>query len=158
MTQYGVRSINSALPSGVLRAPAEPGLAIFIALVLACVTACAAKLQTVSLVNKTERPIEAIYIYPLGAADHGASRGSLAPSASTQVAVKPGHVEVLAVSAKVKIDEHTRDQPTATQGLELTGPIQVIFYDAAAKPPGVDRPGVIGVSFVFPAPKPAPEN
>lgn len=124
--------------------------------ILACVSACAAKLQTVSLVNKTARPIEAIYIYPIGATDHGASRGSLAPDASTQVSIKAGNVEVMALSAKVKIDEHTRDQPTATHGLELTGPLQVIFYDVTSKPPGLDRPGVIGVSFTLPAPKPAP--
>jgi hypothetical protein len=125
-------------------------------IIAVALSACAAKLQTVSLVNKTDRAIEAIYIYPLGAADHGASHGGLAPNASTQVAVKPGHVEVMAVSAKVKIDEHTRDQPTASQGLELAGPTQVIFYDAAAPPAGIDRPGVVGISFILPVAKPAP--
>ena len=128
-------------------------------LVALLLSACAAKLQTVSLVNKTDRAIEAIYIYPLGSSDHGASHGGLAPNATTQIGVKPGHVEVMAVSAKVTIDEHTRDQPTASQGLELTGPTQVFFYDAAAPPPGIDRPGVVGVSFILPAPKqqPVPE-
>jgi hypothetical protein len=129
---------------------------LILTLVVVAVTACAAKLQTVSLVNKTDRAIEAIYIYPLGASDHGASHGGLAPNATTQVAVKPGHVEVMALSAKVKIDEHTRDQPTASHGIELGGPIQVIFYDAASPPPGIDRPGVVGISFVLPAPKPQP--
>ena len=127
-------------------------------ILLVGLTACAAKLQTISLVNKTDRPIEALYVYPTGAADHGASHGKLAPNASTQVQVKPGHVDVLAVSAKLQLDEHTRDQPTASQSLEVTGPLQVIFYDTTAKPTGLERPGVIGVSFIItkPAPPPAP--
>ena len=129
-------------------------------LVLALTACGAAKMQTLSIVNKTDRPIEALYVYPTGAVDHGASRGKLAPNASTQIQVKSGHVDVLALSAKLQLDEHTRDQPTASQSLEVTGPLEVIFYDTTAKPAGLERPGVIGVSFIItkPAPPPAPSE
>ncbi len=110
------------------------------------------------LVNRTDRQIEAVYVYPTGAADHGASRGALAPAGSAQVKVKAGRTSVLALSAKLKLDEHTRDQPSASQDLELTGPVEVIFYDAGDKPPGLERPGVFGVAFQIPhAPPPPPD-
>jgi hypothetical protein len=116
-------------------------------------------MQTLQLVNKTSRPIDAVYLYPPGAADHGAPRAKLAPNATAQVQVKAGRVEVLAVSAKVELDEHTRDVPSASQDLEVTGPAEVVFYDNEAAPPGLDRPGVFGVAFTQlgrrnPAPEP----
>ena len=117
-----------------------------------------AAMQTLSIVNKTDRPIEAFYIYPTGAANHGASRGTLAPGASTKVELKSGGVEVMAVSAKLKFDEHHRDQPTASQGIELTHPVEVIFYDSDQQVPGLDRPNVIGVSFVINKPAPPPSE
>jgi len=130
-------------------------------LVLAGLAACGAPLQTVQIVNRTNRAIEEVYVYPSGAADHGRSRGQLQPNGATQVQVKPGFVEVLAVSAKLQVDEHTRDRPSASQGVEVHGPVQVVFYDEASKPAGLDRPGVFGVAFVIPKPKPpepAPEQ
>ena len=115
-------------------------------------------MQTIKIVNKTDRQIEAVYVYPSGAPDHGASRGALAPQQSTQITIKGGHVEVSAVSAKIKFDDHHRDQPTASQSLELTHPVEVDFYDSTAKPEGLDRPNVIGVSFVINTPPPPPSD
>jgi hypothetical protein len=119
--------------------------------------ACAAPLQSVTLVNQTGRALEQVFVYPAGATDHGVSRATLAPGASTTIQVKPGHVEVLGVSAKMKIDEHTRDKPTASQELELTGPSQVVFYDQDAPPAGLQRPGVFGIAFRLLKPKPEGE-
>lgn len=138
---------------------------------LALVTACGgASLQTISIRNATQRPIEELYVYPTGG-QRGTSRGQLAPNASTQVKVKAGHVSVTAVSAKLKVDEHTRDQPTASQELELRSPTEVVFYDDGHAPPGLERKGTIGVAFQIPSgtagspdegtpqpePQPAPE-
>jgi hypothetical protein len=117
------------------------------AFVVLALAACSPQLQTVQLVNKTARPIEQVFVYPIGSPDHGPSRMALAPNASQSLQLAPGNLEVMAVSAKITIDEHTRDRPMVTGGLELHGPMQVIFYDADAKPPEVDRPGVIGVPF-----------
>ena len=130
---------------------------ILIALALA---GCGAHYQTIQLVNKTSRPIQEIYVYPQGSANHGASQGSLAPGASAQVKAKQGHVEVLAVSAKLQLDEHTRDQPSASGTLELVAPAQVVFYDVDSKPPGLNAPNVFGIAFVLPVAKDqaAPES
>ncbi len=125
-----------------------------LALVLA---ACGAPMQTLQITNRTSRPIDQVYVYPAGASNHGASRGALAPNASLQVQVKPGNVEVMALSAKLKVDEHTRDQPSASQDLEIKAPAQVIFYDAGQPPPPeVQRPGVFGIAFTLPKPAPPP--
>jgi hypothetical protein len=69
-----------------------------------------------------------------------------------------GNVEVYAVSETVKIDDHTRDTPTASQGLELRGPLQVIFFDGDNRPAAVAKPGVIGVSFMVAAKKPVEDE
>ncbi len=125
---------------------------------VAWLTACGgAQLQTVSLVNQTDRTIKELYVFPAGSKDKGPSRGSLAPAAGTTVSIKAGNVEVYAVSETVKLDDHHRDTPTASQGLELRGPLQVIFYDNNNKPAGVDKPNVIGVSFIV-ADKPKPAD
>lgn len=117
-----------------------------------------ATLQTISLSNQTERTIKELYVYPAGSKDKGKSRGTLAPSAGTKVQMPTGNVEVYAVSETVKIDEHTRDTPTASQSLELTGPLQVIFYDGTTKPESTNNPGVIGVSFIVSDKKPAADS
>ena len=130
-----------------------------LAFLLMVLVACGgSSLQTISLSNQTERTIKALYVYPAGSKDKGASRGSLAPAAATKVSMPKGAVEVYAISETVKIDEHTRDTPTASQGLELTGPLQVIFYDGTDKPAAVNNPGVIGVSFIVSDKKPAPDS
>jgi len=132
---------------------------ILLALALALAACGGAHYQTMHIVNHTDRAIAAIYVYPTGTADHGTSRGELAPSASTQLQVKQGRMSVLALSAKLKLDEHTRDQPSASQDLEITGPVEIVFYDAGAdKPPGLDRPGVFGIAFQLPKPAPPPPD
>ena len=119
------------------------------------VAACGPELQTVTLVNQTNRAIERVFVYPVGAADHGPSRGALAAGASTTVRLKPGPIEVLGESAKVKIDEHTRDVPQASQQMELRAPLKVVFYDEGAAPAGLGAPGVFGIAFQLLKPKPA---
>lgn len=127
-----------------------PRLACVLALALG---ACAPQLQTVELVNDTPRVIDAFYVYPSGAGNHGPSRGSLAPNASTTLHVKPGHVAVLAESAMVKLDETTRDKPTASSELELTRPLRVVFYDRGHAPAELSRQDVIGVEFILLQPR-----
>jgi len=131
-------------------------------LVAVAIGACAPQMHTVSLVNHTNRKIVEIYVYPNGSAEHGASRGSLAPNASTKLTVKAGKIEVLAVSEMIKHDDNTRETPTVSHGLELTRPLEVVFYDSGDKPAGLDRPDVIGVAFrrdkTESTPEPAPET
>ena len=115
-----------------------------------------ASLQTIQLSNQTERTIKELYVFPAGSKDKGASRGSVAPNGGITVQMPKGNVEVYAVSETVKIDDHHRDTPTASQGLELTGPLRVIFYDGANRPASVNNPGVIGVSFIVAEKPPAP--
>jgi hypothetical protein len=141
--------------AGVIRHLATCGLAAALATTAA---ACAPQLQTVELVNRTSRAIDEVYVYPSGAANHGASRGALAPNASEKVQVKPGHVEVLAVSAKVQIDEHTRDQPSAGKQFELAKPTKVVFYDQDQQPAEVNHPGVVGIAFVLLHPRSSPDD
>lgn len=129
------------------------------ALAFVVLAACGgAQLQTIQIVNKSARPIDQLYVYPVGAANHGTSRGSVAPNGQTEVKVAAGNVEVLAVSSKLQVDEHTRDQPSASGDLELRAPAQVIFYDEGSKPPGLDRPGVFGFAFVIPKGKAPPPS
>lgn len=118
--------------------------------VLACIAlaACGSRpVHTVSLVNRTDRVIEEVYIFPAGSAQHGANRGALAPNASADVRVTAGNVDVLAISAKVQIDDHTRERRTATQTIDLHGPLLLVFHDSNHTPAGVDRPNTIGVVF-----------
>src|SRR5580692_9926312 len=101
----------------------------YVILVCLVLAACAPELQTIKLVNQTPRPIEQVFVYPAGSVDRGPSRGALAPSASTSVRVKPGNIEVLGVSAMFKVDDHTRDKPSASKVIELRGPAEAVFYD-----------------------------
>jgi len=127
------------------------------ALAFVVLAACGgAQLQTLQIVNKSARPIQELYVYPVGSTNHGTSRGSVAPNSQTEVKVPAGNVEVLAVSSKLQVDEHTRDQPSASGDLELHGPAQVIFFDEGNKPAGIDRPGVFGFEFVIPKSKAPP--
>jgi hypothetical protein len=133
-------------------------LAPFVVAAAAFVTACGgASYQTISIKNASTRPIEELYVYRTGA-DRGASRGQLAPSATTQVKVKGGHVSVMAISGKIQIDEHTRDRPTASQELELESPTEVVFYDDGSAPAGIERKGTIGVAFQLPKATPHPDE
>ncbi len=123
-------------------------------LVLCVVAACGASYQQVQLVNRTSRPIASVFIFPTGSANHGASRGTLAPDATLSVKVRSGNVDVLAVSAKIKVNEQQSETRTATQTLELKKPVSLVFHDSNHTPPGLDEPGTIGVVFqVTPEPE-----
>lgn len=129
---------------------------IALVLALAVVAACGATYHQVQLVNKTSRPITRVYIFSTGSADHGASRGSLAPEATLAVKVKAGNVDVLAVSEKIRVSETQTETRTATQTLELKKPVSLVFHDSTQAPPGLDQPGTIGVAFQVTPEPPAP--
>ncbi|HTL34128.1 MAG TPA: hypothetical protein VL326_13455 [Kofleriaceae bacterium] len=131
-------------------------LAVVISLTLLAACGGGASYQ-ISIRNASARPIEELYVYPTGTA-RGTSRGQLAPNASTAVKMKGGHVSVTAISAKINIDEHTRDKPTADQTVELNAPVELVFYDDGAPPPGIEKKGVIGVAFQIPKPTPHPDE
>ncbi len=131
--------------------------ALTLVLALGLVACGGANLQTIQIVNRSPRPIEELYVYPTGAA-RGASRGVVAPNATTSVKIKAGHVSVTAVSAKLQVDEHTRDRPSATQELELESPTEVVFHDEGQAPPGLNRQGTIGVVFLIPHSKAPPSD
>ncbi|MCX5748197.1 MAG: hypothetical protein NT062_37540 [Proteobacteria bacterium] len=133
-------------------------LAPKIAVAVALLAGCGPQLQSIRLVNRTDRAIEELYIYPTGAANHGASRGTIAPNATTQLSIPRGRIEVLAVSAKVAIDPHVTERRTASSAIELGRPIEVVFYDEANRPAGLERADVIGVSFVPDKTAPAPAD
>ncbi len=125
-------------------------------MILAVLVACSPSYQTIHLVNRTPRAIEAVYIYPTGAANHGTSRGALAPNAAIDVKVKQGNVDVLAIGAKEKIDAVQSERKEATQTLELRGPLELVFHDSNQRI--VEKPGTIGVVFrVIEPPAAAPE-
>ncbi len=126
-----------------------------VAVLVFAVAACGgASMQTVQLVNRTPRAIAEVYLYPAGAPEHGASRGSIAPGATMAVKVKGGNVEILAVSAKVKVDAHTRETRQASSTIELNRPLSVVFHDSEQSPPDLANKDVIGVAFHTPPPPP----
>ncbi len=126
-------------------------------LALCVLAACGGSYQQVQLVNKTSRPIAEVFIFPTGSANHGVSRGTLAPDATMSIKVKSGNVDVLAVSTKLRVNDNETETRTATQTLELKKPVSLVFHDSNQTPPGLDQPGTIGVAFqVTPEPE-APE-
>ena len=116
-------------------------------LVLGLAACGSASYHTVTLVNRTPRAIEEVYIFPAGGADHGPSRARLLPDATAAVKVKAGNVDVLAVSAKERIDDTQTETKTATQTLELRGPLELVFHDSNQHPPELARKGTVGVAF-----------
>lgn len=114
----------------------------------------------IELVNQTSRPIEQIYIFPRGATNRGASWATLAPGATTTVKLKEGMFELVAHSAKRRIDTHWAETPESSTLLELredlaSTPRKLIFHDDGTTPMGVDQPGTLGVAFMISAPEPA---
>lgn len=109
-----------------------------------------ARAYTVTLVNRSPRAIAEVFVYPMGAADHGSSRARLAPNASAAISVKGGNVDVLAVGAKERIDATQTETKTATQTLELRGPRTLVFHDSNQQPAELRRPETIGVTFRAP--------
>src|SRR5687767_16042362 len=112
--------------------------------VLAALAACGGKTGNykvdyagpiaIELVNRTSRPIENIYIFPRGSTSRGTSWTSLAPGAKTTVKLKEGNFELVAVSAKRRIDATTTEVPEATSLLELREDLaqttrRLIFHD-----------------------------
>ena len=57
----------------------------------------------------------------------------------------------------MKIDDHTRDRPSASTSIELKAPARIIFYDDDAKPAGIDAPDTFGVKFHVPKAAKPPE-
>lgn len=113
----------------------------------------------IELVNQTPRPIEEILIYPRGATNRGTSWGALTPGAAMTIKIKEGSFELVALSAKRNLNAHTRERPEATSLLELrqdlpSTPRKIIFHDEGAEPPGVDKPGILGVTFQIGKPMP----
>lgn len=130
-------------------------------IVLALAGCGGAAMHEVQLVNKSPRPITEVYVFPMGASNHGASKGTIAPEAKLVVKVKAGNVDILAVSQRVKIDDKQTEVRTASQTLELKAPTVLVFHDSTQTVPGLDKPGTIGVEFQVPpeaeAPAPAPD-
>lgn len=110
--------------------------------------------HTVTLVNKSPRPIAELYVYPPGAANPGASRGRLEPNARTSVSVAEGAIEVRAVTIKERLDDVTSESKEASQVLQVKGPLEVVFHDATQNPPELARKDAVGVTFRV-LPKPA---
>lgn len=130
---------------------------------LAGVAACgSAPTYRVNIVNATARPIERVYVYPMGSAEHGPSRGGIAPGAAMAVQLQAGRHDVLVESQEVRVSDTERERRQATSTLELRKPVEVIFYDSnqpaparqdgqvlvpfrvdvPAEPPAADEPAV----------------
>lgn len=140
--------------------------AFVLGLVVTCAVACGgttgvyktdyAGPLTLTLVNQSPRAIEAIYIFPRGNPARGTSWTSLAPGATTTVKIREGQFELVAVSAKRRIDERYSETPQASTLLEVRGDQKLVFHDADQVPTGVGAPGTLGVTFVISAPEPTP--
>jgi len=107
----------------------------------------------IELVNQTSRPIEEVFIFPSGSANRGTSWTSLKPGETTTVKIKEGHFELVAVSARRRIDAHSSEKPEATSQLELREdlkqtPRKLVFHDDGDHA-GVDAPGTLGVTFTL---------
>jgi len=113
---------------------------------------------TLTLVNASPRPIESLFIYPMGTTDRGTSWTAIAPGATTTVKIRSGNFELVAVSAKRNIEEHLRERPEATTMLELKGDQKLVFHDEGQAPPGVDAKGTLGVTFMISEPPKKPET
>lgn len=73
---------------------------------------------------------------------------------------RKGNFELVAVSARRRIDATYTETPQATAQLELredlaSTPRKLIFHDADQTPAGVAQPGTLGVTFMLSAPEPA---
>jgi len=118
----------------------------------------------IQLVNQTSRPIEKIFIYPRGETNRGTSWTTIAPGAATTVKLKEGMFELVAISAKRRIDNRWVETPESTTLLELredlaSTPRKLIFHDDGQNPMGVDQPGTLGVTFMLTGAVPAkPES
>jgi len=127
-------------------------------IVFALVGCGGAATHQVTLVNRTPRTIAEVYLFPAGAANHGASRGSLAPNASMTVKVKGGNVEVLAISEKVRVNQTESETKQAGSTIQLVRPVSLIFHDSDQAAPPFENKDQIGVAFrISKEPEAAPE-
>jgi len=113
----------------------------------------------IQLMNQTSRPIDKIFIFPRGEANRGGSWTTIAPGGSTTVKLKEGMFELVAVSAKRRIDNRWVETPESSTLLELredlaSTPRKLIFHDEGSTPMGVDQPGTLGVTFMIGKPEP----
>jgi hypothetical protein len=116
---------------------------------------------TLRLVNQTPRQIEQVFLFPRGATNRGPSWTSLAPGASTPVKIQTGAFELVAISAKRRIDAKFSERPEATTLLELRedrGDVTLIFHDDGQPPAGINGNTMIGVAFMISAATPEPET
>lgn len=142
---------------------------VFLLLVVACggktgnyKTDYAGPIQ-LTLVNQTPRAIEQILIFPRGAANRGTSWARIEPGASTTVNLKEGMFELVAQSAKRRIDNHWAEIPESSTLLELredlaSTPRKLVFYDEGTGPAGGDPDGTLSVTFMIGKPDPAKEE
>lgn len=107
---------------------------------------------TLTLVNSSPRPVEAVLIHPVTNPNRGTSwTPPIAPGAITTVKIAEGHYELIAVSAERRIDARTRETPEAMTMLELhpdRGDLKIVFHDAGQTVGGLGQAGTLGVTFV----------
>ncbi len=107
---------------------------------------------TLTLVNSSPRLIESVFIHPVTKPERGSSwTGPIAPGASTTVKIAEGHFELIAVSQKRNIDQHTRELPEAMTMLEIRSDQKLVFHDDGQAVGGLDAPGTLGVTFMISA-------
>lgn len=125
------------------------------------VAACgSAPTYRVNLVNSTTRPIERVYVFPMGSAEHGESRGGIAPGGNMAMQLPAGRHDVLVESQEVRVSPTERERRSATSTLELRKAVEVIFYDSNTAEPKRSE-GQVLVPFRvddIPAPGDAPPS
>ena len=77
--------------------------------------------------------------------------------------LKEGMFELVAISAKRRIDNRWVETPESSTLLELredlaSTPRKLIFHDEGSTPMGVDQPGTLGVTFMIGKPEPPKEG
>jgi hypothetical protein len=116
---------------------------------------------TLTLVNGSPRPIEAIYIFPMGSQHRGTSWTSLAAGASSTVKIREGNFQLVAVSARRRIDTKFTEVPEATTMLEVRANQTLVFHDDGQPAPGLGAKDALPVTFMLgesDEPPPAPTD
>ncbi len=129
----------------------------FVVMVAACGSA---PKYRVNLVNSTTRPIERVFVFPMGSAEHGQSRGGIAPGGNMEMQLEAGRHDVLVESQEVRVSPTERERRSATSTLELRKAVEVIFYDSNTAEPKRSE-GQVLVPFRvddIPAPGDAPAS
>lgn len=114
---------------------------------------------TLTLVNSSPRTIESVFIHPVTNPARGSSwTQPIGSGESATVKIGAGHFELIAVSQKRNIDEHTREVPEAMTMLEIRGDQKLVFHDDGQTVGGLDAPGTLGVTFMVSTPAPPPAD